>query len=89
MTGVISIISTTAYAETNAPQFVKVKYPIYINGAKSNVEAYNCDGSTYLKMSDIKEKLKNLRLMWDDETKSVYIAEKTGFGVLEYQGKNM
>ncbi|GAU80098.1 hypothetical protein F3D3_4764 [Fusibacter sp. 3D3] len=40
-------------------------------------------------MSDIKEKLKNLRLMWDDETKSVYIAEKTGFGVLEYQGKNM
>lgn len=38
-------------------------------------------------MTDLKSNLKNLDLVWDDATKSVYISEQTGLGLLEYKGK--
>jgi len=76
-----------SYADSNTYTFLKASYPIYVNGVEKKVAAYNYEGNTYLKIRDLKDNLNNLSIEWSDTDKTVYIAEKTGLGILEYQGK--
>ncbi len=53
ITGLIIAVSFTTYAAVQL-KVVPNPYPIFINNSKANVQGYNINGSTYLKLSDLK-----------------------------------
>jgi hypothetical protein len=75
-----------SYAIDNVLKFTKVTYPIYINGVKSDTEAYNYNGNTYLKIADLNKNLNNLSVYWSDEKKEVNVVEATGLGYMYKDG---
>jgi len=75
-----------SYASDNVLNFIKVTYPIFINGEESDVEAYNYNCNTYLKIADLNKELNNLNVYWSNEKKAVDIVEATGFGYMYKDG---
>ncbi|ACL77324.1 hypothetical protein [Ruminiclostridium cellulolyticum] len=53
ITGLLVSVSLTAFAAIQL-KVVPNPYPVFINNAKANVQGYNINGSTYLKLSDLK-----------------------------------
>ncbi|AEY66354.1 hypothetical protein [Clostridium sp. BNL1100] len=53
ITGLIIAVSFTTYAAVQL-KVVPNPYPVFINNTKTNVQGYNINGSTYLKISDLK-----------------------------------
>ncbi len=53
ITGIIIAISFTTYAAVQL-KVIPNPYPVFINNTKANVQGYNINGSTYLKLSDLK-----------------------------------
>lgn len=53
LTGIIIATSLTTFAAVQL-KVVPNPYPVLINNAKANVQAYNINGSTYLKLADLK-----------------------------------
>ncbi len=53
LTGIIIATSLTTFAAVQL-KVVPNPYPIFINNSKANVQGYNINGSTYLKLSDLK-----------------------------------
>ncbi len=53
ITGIIIAISFTTYAAVQL-KVMPNPYPVFINNTKANVQGYNINGSTYLKLSDLK-----------------------------------
>lgn len=53
ITGLIIAVSFTTYAAVQL-KVIPNPYPIFINNAKANVQGYNINGSTYLKLADLK-----------------------------------
>lgn len=82
----INGLSVQGYASSNVYEFTKVTYPIYINGVKSDTEAYNYKGNTYLKIADLNKNLNNLNVYWSDEKKEVNVIEATGLGYMQKNG---
>ncbi|MGD9568673.1 MAG: hypothetical protein AB7V48_10150 [Sedimentibacter sp.] len=82
----LNSLSVDGYANSNVFQFTNVTYPIYINGEKSDTEAYNFKGNTYLKIADLNKNLKNLNVHWSDEKREVNIVEATGLGYMHKDG---
>lgn len=76
-----------AKAKMETYEFSKVGYPVYVNGEKKDIDAYNYNGYTYVRINDLKKNLNNLSIVWDNNSKAVYVAERTGLGILNYKGK--
>ncbi len=53
ITGLIIAVSFTTYAAVQL-KVIPNPYPVFINNTKANVQGYNINGSTYLKLSDLK-----------------------------------
>lgn len=53
LAGIIIATSLTTFAAVQL-KVVPNPYPIFINNSKANVQGYNINGSTYLKLSDLK-----------------------------------
>lgn len=53
ITGIIIAISFTTYATVQL-KVIPNPYPVFINNTKANVQGYNINGSTYLKLADLK-----------------------------------
>lgn len=53
ITGLIIAVSFTTYAAVQL-KVIPNPYPVFINNSKANVQGYNINGSTYLKLSDLK-----------------------------------
>jgi hypothetical protein len=53
ITGVLISLSVTAFAAVQL-KVVPNPFPVFINGDQAQVDAYNINGSTYLKLSDLK-----------------------------------
>ncbi len=53
LTGIIIATSLTAFAAVQL-KVIPNPYPVFVNGTKANVQGYNINGSTCLKLSDLK-----------------------------------
>ncbi len=53
ITGLLISVSVTAFAAVQL-KVIPNPFPVFINGSESKVDAYNINGSTYLKLSDLK-----------------------------------
>lgn len=53
LTGIIIATSFTVFAAVQL-KVIPNPYPVLVNGTKANVQGYNINGSTYLKLSDLK-----------------------------------
>lgn len=53
LTGIIIATSLTTFAAVQL-KVVPNPYPVLVNGTKTNVQGYNINNSTYLKLSDLK-----------------------------------
>lgn len=53
LAGIIIATSLTAFAAAQL-KVIPNPYPVFVDGTKANVQGYNINGSTYLKLSDLK-----------------------------------
>ncbi|HEX2925073.1 MAG TPA: hypothetical protein VHP38_02245 [Ruminiclostridium sp.] len=53
LSGIIIAMSVTAFAAVEL-KVIPNPYPVMIDGTKADVQGYNINGSTYLKLSDLK-----------------------------------
>lgn len=65
-------------AQNNILNFKTVEYPIFVNQSQQNIEAYNLNGHTYLKISDLNKLIDSLEIIWIEENKEVHINERIG-----------
>ncbi|HBB27693.1 MAG TPA: hypothetical protein DC000_00300 [Clostridiales bacterium] len=66
----IKYLPNIVYADSNNKEifeFKKANYPIFSNGIKTNVDAYNYNGNTYLKIIDLNNSLYGINITWDQE----------------------
>lgn len=84
----IKYLPNIVYADSNNKEtfkFAKVNYPIFANGIKTNVDAYNYNGNTYLKIIDLNESLYGINITWDKENFRVNMDNIFEPDVLDYE----
>lgn len=70
----------------NQLDITKSNIPIFIDDEKAEVDAYNINGSTYMKISDINEKT-SLDILFNEEENIINIYNPTNIQIREFSGR--
>ena len=84
---VIGLVSGTlifggVFALASPVTAVRVNYPVIVDGVEADVEAYNIDGRTYLRLFEIGAAL-DVAVSWDEENRAANIDTTKPYGWTE------
>ena len=70
----------------NQLDITRSNFPIFIDDQKTDVDAYNINGSTYMKISDFNEKT-SLEILFNEEENTINIYNSTNIQIKEFNGR--
>ncbi len=70
----------------NQLDITRSNFPIFIDDQKTDIDAYNINGSTYMKISDFNEKT-SLEILFNEEENTINIYNPTNIQIREFNGK--